>query len=138
MGAHTLVDGIQGNTAFSDGKWLGFEGDDLELTLDLGTAKRVDQIRIGFYKDEGSWIFLPQSFGFSYSLDGDIYSEVQLFNSSDISNKDGSIYEGLIKVQLPEAVQHFKIIAKNIGTCPEGHPGAGGKAWLFVDEIIIE
>jgi len=30
------------------------------------------------------------------------------------------------------------VIAKSIGTCPIGHPGAGKKAWLFVDEIIIE
>ena len=28
-------------------------------------------------------------------------------------------------------------LARNIGTCPEGHPGAGEKAWLFTDEIII-
>jgi hypothetical protein len=25
-----------------------------------------------------------------------------------------------------------------IGTCPPGHVGAGGKAWLFADEIIVD
>ena len=34
--------------------------------------------------------------------------------------------------------QYLKIKVKNIGICPGGHLGAGGKAWLFVDEIVIE
>jgi len=25
-----------------------------------------------------------------------------------------------------------------VGVCPEWHKGAGGKAWLFVDEIFVE
>jgi len=32
--------------------------------------------------------------------------------------------------------RYLKIIAQNIGVCPEWHPGAGGKAWVFVDEIV--
>ena len=31
-----------------------------------------------------------------------------------------------------------KVFAKNIGTCPPWHVGAGGKAWIFVDEITIK
>jgi len=29
-------------------------------------------------------------------------------------------------------------VAKNRGVCPAWHPGAGQKAWLFVDEIAVE
>jgi len=28
--------------------------------------------------------------------------------------------------------------AKNIKTLPDWHPGAGEKAWIFVDEVIVE
>jgi hypothetical protein len=34
--------------------------------------------------------------------------------------------------------RYVKIFAKNIGRCPAWHPGAGGKAWLFTDEIVVE
>ena len=34
--------------------------------------------------------------------------------------------------------RYVRIVARNVGTCPPWHPGAGGKAWLFVDEIIVE
>jgi len=31
-----------------------------------------------------------------------------------------------------------KVLATNFGIIPDWHLGEGGKAWLFVDEIIIE
>ena len=31
-----------------------------------------------------------------------------------------------------------KVIAKSQKVCPKWHAGAGGKTWLFADEIIIE
>jgi hexosaminidase len=34
-------------------------------------------------------------------------------------------------------VRYITIKAKNVGVCPPDHPGAGGKAWLFVDEITV-
>jgi hypothetical protein len=37
-----------------------------------------------------------------------------------------------------ENATHIRVVAKNIGTCPDWHQGAGGKAWIFADEIIIE
>lgn len=35
------------------------------------------------------------------------------------------------------AVRFVKIVVKNWGEIPVGNPGAGKKAWLFVDEIEI-
>ena len=34
--------------------------------------------------------------------------------------------------------RYIKTHAKNLGTCPVWHPGAGGKAWILVDETIVE
>ena len=30
-----------------------------------------------------------------------------------------------------------RVRAKNIGVCPAWHPGNGGAAWIFVDEIQV-
>ena len=35
------------------------------------------------------------------------------------------------------AGRFVKVVVKNQGTIPEGSPGAGNKAWLFIDEIEI-
>jgi hexosaminidase len=36
------------------------------------------------------------------------------------------------------AGRYVRVTAKTIGTCPAWHPGAGGKAWIFMDEIFVE
>ncbi len=33
---------------------------------------------------------------------------------------------------------YIRVFAKNRGVCPHWHPGAGGKAWIFADEIVVE
>ena len=34
--------------------------------------------------------------------------------------------------------RYIKVVARNVGVCPSWHSGAGDKAWLFVDEIIVQ
>jgi hexosaminidase len=36
------------------------------------------------------------------------------------------------------AARYLHVQAKNTGVCPPWHGGAGGKAWLFVDEVIVD
>ena len=44
-----------------------------------------------------------------------------------------------IEIEFPKTTARYvKIKAQNINVCPEWHKGAGGKAWLFIDEIVIE
>ena len=36
----------------------------------------------------------------------------------------------------PVKAKFVKVVAKNFGTIPEWHLGAGGKAFIFIDEIL--
>ncbi|MEI2739694.1 MAG: hypothetical protein V9F01_13045 [Chitinophagaceae bacterium] len=36
------------------------------------------------------------------------------------------------------SARYIKVVVKNYGTIPDGKPGAGNKAWLFVDEIEVK
>ena len=36
-----------------------------------------------------------------------------------------------------QMIRYVKVYAKNRGRCPPWHKGAGGKAWIFADEIEI-
>ncbi|GEM_PF-5756976 len=33
--------------------------------------------------------------------------------------------------------RYIHVVARSIKYCPEWHKGAGRKAWLFVDEIVV-
>ena len=45
---------------------------------------------------------------------------------------NGSAGQGEVR----SGIRYIRVFAKNIGTCPKGHPGYGVKAWLFTDEIM--
>jgi hexosaminidase len=50
----------------------------------------------------------------------------------------GAILEN-IKADFEEiSGRYIKVFAKNIKTIPNWHEGAGAKAWIFVDEVVIE
>jgi len=137
-GDYGLTNGIPGSENFGDGSWTGFHGDDLDAIIDFGEIKNINKISAGFFQKISSWIFLPSNVEYYVSTDGNNYELVSTI-SSDISD-DGkdTIRKDFVSDFAPIKTRYVKVIAKSIGTCPIGHPGAGKKAWLFVDEIIIE
>jgi len=137
-GALSLVDGLRGTSNHRDGKWMGFEGNDLEATIDFGKSRDIRKVTIGFIKAEKSWIFLPRSIEFSVSENGKSFRTVGLTLKNEMKRLAGEGVNNIPKEFKGLRARYLKVKATNIGLCPEGHPGAGEKAWLFADEIIIE
>jgi hexosaminidase len=48
------------------------------------------------------------------------------------------VYAVKIDPEFDTASRYFRITALSVGIRPDWHPGAGLKAWLFADEIIVE
>lgn len=136
-GVGSLVDGIRGTMNFRDGLWQGYQGTDINATVDLGEAKTISEIGAGFYQESGSWIFMPDSVEYYVSGDGTHFEKIGS-SRNDVSQKDPDpIVKDFVLKFGEREVRYFKIVAKNIGVCPSWHPGAGGKAWLFIDEIFV-
>ena len=136
-GGATLVDGERGSYDFHDGKWLGFEGLDFEAVVDLGKPMAVGEVACGFLEEQVSWIFLPARVDIAVSADGERYASVgssaeKLAPAGGPRVKD---YAAAVPNETP--VRFVRVRAASIGVCPSWHVGAGGKAWLFVDEIMI-
>ncbi|MDP3582494.1 MAG: chitobiase/beta-hexosaminidase C-terminal domain-containing protein, partial [Ignavibacteria bacterium] len=55
-GKLTLVDGVSGAANFNDGKWLGFQGTDVDVIIDLKEIKSVTKVAAGFLRDINSYI----------------------------------------------------------------------------------
>jgi hexosaminidase len=68
------------------------------------------------------------------SKDGDLFEIIQVVKKEQIADNHGKV-----KINFPtKNHQYVKVIARNNGIIEDGKPGAGSKAWLFVDEISIE
>ncbi|WP_321540065.1 family 20 glycosylhydrolase [Flavobacterium piscinae] len=133
-GSFTLVDGMKGNPSKFGRDWLGFSGKDVIATIDLEKVEPISKIKLNVLKSTGSWIYYPKEIEFMASEDGLKYISIKKFSSAEIEKLNGTIEELCKNVQ----AKYIKIIAKNLGIIPDGNPGAGANAWLFIDEISIE
>jgi hexosaminidase len=137
-GELSLVDGQKGTENYRDRAWMGFEGDDLEAIIDFGDMRKVDRITVRCLENEQSWIFLPVSVEFFISETGEHFRAAGRLLKREIEGIAEGGISNIIKEFEDMKTRFLRIRVKNIGTCPKGHQGAGEKAWLFVDEIIIE
>jgi hexosaminidase len=136
-GATTLVNGVTGRIPWLGSEWLGFLGDTLDATIDLGSVKPVSKINVDFLDDNGSWIYAPENFDVYYSVDGKEFLPFSLHGEIN-QDLEGLFHYISIADALPVQCRYLRIIATPKLKIPEGKPGEGHPAWLFVSEIEVK
>ena len=134
----TLVNGVKGSLNFWDGQWQGFKGNDLGATIDLGEIISIKSISTSFLQKINSWIFLPEFVEFAVSNDNATFQIISKIDNVVSNKKTGVIQQDFSADFSDIQAKYIQVNAKNIAICPEWHQGAGEKAWIFVDEIIVQ
>ncbi|MEL7530415.1 MAG: FN3 associated domain-containing protein [Bacteroidota bacterium] len=138
QGELSLVDLQKGTQQFRDGNWLGFEAKDLVATLDLQKSSKLRRVSVSCLEDVGAWIFYPIGLEISVSEDGKTYKKIA---SKDFPKTKETTSPSMKHFNVSfDAVEarYVKVETRNFAKIPSWHPGAGGKAWLFVDEVMVE
>jgi len=136
-GNDALIDGIAGDVDWQKGNWQGYRKD-FECVIDLGRIENISKLSANFLQDTRAWILMPAQVEFSFSLDTVRFSEKKILKS-DISDRDYKSQTHAFALTIPKQKMRFvKVKAVNYGKLPEWHQGAGGDAWIFVDEIMIK
>ena len=139
-------------TALTDGKkgvvgdyywdnWLGFNGVDMEATIELTEPMDVKTVRIGVAHKPESWVVWPKGAWVAFSKDGKTFTDWQMaeFPMFDLPDPMASLGRVEARAYVNEKnVKFLKVKVENQGVLPKWHPNAGEKAWIMVDEIIIE
>ncbi|MCB9503814.1 MAG: sulfatase-like hydrolase/transferase [Deferribacteres bacterium] len=136
-GKNAVIDGLRGTTDFQDGTWQGYEGTDFGALVDLGKVQKLRHISVGFLQNQMSWIFLPSDVQIEISLDGQNFDVIHHVSTEMQKDPKVKIQNNSIQLKAKPA-RYIRIYAKNAGVCPAWHSGAGGKTWIFVDEIVVE
>lgn len=136
-GAQSLTDATLGSLNHNDGCWLGFEGDDAEIKLDLGNEQPVREIQVAFLQNIKSWIMLPQSVLLEVAdISGTYIKEGEI--TIGISSPADTIIRKNIVFQVKKKNCRFiRIKIKNGGPLPADHLYPGEPAWLFIDELVV-
>ncbi|MGB4845278.1 MAG: beta-N-acetylhexosaminidase [Ferruginibacter sp.] len=138
--AFTLVDGIQNEKGMSkSSEFLGFKGDDLDVTIDLGKDMDISKVTLHVLKQTGSWIYLPKQVEITYIpyIDTTIITRHPPLETITVDiNTEDDINK--IEIKKEKFCRYIQVRAKNYGIIPSGKPGGGNPAWLFVDEIEVD
>ncbi|NNL83844.1 MAG: family 20 glycosylhydrolase [Winogradskyella sp.] len=128
-GAEGLVNGISGSdTRYGDKEWLGFWGEDIEITIDLGKTQMITSLQTRFYNGNGQWIYAPKEIAYKLNAEEDYVLQT-------IPQSNNKLVDITLKINQPSRYVYLKI--PNYGIIPKGKQGAGNAAWTFIDEIII-
>ena len=110
-----LLDGIRGSEIFSDGAWQGYQGQDLDIRIDIGKPTEINKITIGFLQQSYSWILMPERVQFWASEDGATYSLAkELMNTVD-PKQEGTIIRDVVAEFHNVKTRFVKVIAKDSG-----------------------
>ena len=131
-----LTNAVTG-TLKSWGNWVGIVNRDLDPVIDFGQPTAFDKVRLQYADARAAWIYPPRAIEVYRSDDGQNFT---LLAKKDIAEEqvEGGKAVG-VEIQTPQTKSRYlKVVAKTYGIIPDGQPGAGSGAWLFLDEIIVE
>lgn len=130
-GENALINGISGNNKrYGDKEWLGFSGEDIEITIKFDNPTNINTIATRFFNGNGQWIYAPKRVTVYVNDDDSAYS-------ADVSVTDDLTAKVAVKFKNTMVIS-IRLKIPSYGIIPEGKQGAGHKPWTFIDEIILE
>ncbi len=136
-GDFALIDLKRGNDNWKLGCWQGYWGEDLEAVIDLGKKQNIKKVGGNFIQEQKSWIFMPTKVEYYISNDGVNFQLLETVENDVPQKTEGSIIKTFF-TNKEFTARYIKVKAYNLGVNPSWHLSAGEKAWLFIDEVIIE
>lgn len=131
-GEFGLTNTLRGTKNFTDGHWQAWLGKDMEAVIDMGEATSIQEVSLGTLENQGPGIYFPTAVTVYVSTDGKNFKEVGTQKRAFAKNPSFDLKDFKISFE-KQSVRYVKVVATTLKTLPNG-----GKAWLFVDEILIK
>lgn len=131
-----LTNGIHGSNDYKI-QWLGWDVPRFEAVVDLGAERPIARVSATCLQVLTDWIFFPRQVTFYVSSDGTRYTQVGMEAQPEVNR---AVAVGVRDYSCPvgRTGRYVKAVVDGLGTCPPWHLGAGGKAFAFLDEIVVE
>ncbi len=137
-GATVLNDGLSGDENYRTGRWLGFQGADVDAVIDLKTAAEISRVAFNTNVAKGDWVFGATEAVVKVSDDGASFRQVA---SLDIPVQQEGDRNGVFTHELTfpaVKARYVEVIIRGSGPMPAWHGAAGRPSYVFVDEITVE
>lgn len=137
-GPTSLVDGVRGEAEWRKGKWIGIQGKNLLVEVDLKSPTAIKRVDLGCLQDSRAWILYPKSIVVwgKNELSEEWKKIGELALDRDPQLTDVVMEQFSINVQ--GNFRYIRLEAEQFGTLPPWHQGNGGESFIFVDEIVVQ
>jgi predicted alpha-1,2-mannosidase len=137
-GEQGLLDGIEGTENWRKGDWQGYQGQDFEAVIDLQKKINVSAIGARFLQDSRAWIVFPSKVEY-YVSDDNVNFKLAKTVDNTIPAQDYDVQVKSFDAAFQNTTaRYIKVKAYNFGKLPDWHQGAGGDAFIFIDEITVK
>jgi hypothetical protein len=136
-----LTNGVRGASDFKV-HWLGWEGVDFTLTLDLAKPLAAREVSLSTLSDHRSWILHPDRVACSISSDGVSFREIGT-TALEGGHQGEEIIRAFSWTEDPAGqgsfagIRYVRFRVEGSKRLPDWHPSAGGLSWVFVDEVVV-
>ncbi|GMN09971.1 DUF4838 domain-containing protein [Croceitalea sp. MTPC9] len=132
-----LTDGALGGSSFFS-NWLGYEGNNMEVVVDLGEFQEISTISIAFLQVTNHIVFFPSSVTYYGSVDNKNFKLLSKIDNPLPLQKNSKVNDiNYFDADFtPVKARYIKVKATNTKT-PYWHHAAGLPSWVFADEIIV-
>lgn len=132
LGNNTLINYEKGTLNFRDKQWVGYDTI-AKASVVLKEKKNIKSLTICYLTDVTSWIFPPSHISVVIDKNEASKKEVAIeIPKAFTLNKMGAVV-----IPIDKEIRSLTIEVSNLQAIPEWHEGAGSKAWLFMDEWIL-
>ncbi|MBP3254159.1 MAG: DUF4838 domain-containing protein [Bacteroidales bacterium] len=130
-----MTDGVKGSDDYKM-LWLGWQGKDFTLDVDLDTTVYDKQISISTLNVPKSWILHPFSVECLVSSDGKNFHSLGKQDADGYNKHNPTIKEYTFTCK--DSFRYIKFIVNATKTLPQWHPSYTQPSWVFADEITVK
>lgn len=137
---------VGGPKALTDGKvglmnyyfnWLGFQGNDMDVVVDLESEHEISEVSADFLFYPLSWIFAPKCVTCYVSANGKNWREVARKTYENEESLAECKIVGFKFTVSEQNVRYVRLKAESLRVNPEWHRGVGQPCWIFCDEVVV-
>lgn len=134
-GAQMLTNGVKGTDDYKI-NWLGWEGTDAEIVIDLAAVTEINEVTISSLSFPKSWILHPSSVKCLISNDGSNYTDAGFIESDKDSRHEPQMKNFSFNLN-HHKTRFVKFVVTGTKILPAWHAYTGNKSWMFIDEVVI-
>jgi len=138
-GPGMLVDGLFGKSSnYKTGRWMGFKNEDLIAVIDMLEPTGISKAEIRNAVVTGDWVFDASEITIASSNNDSVFTTVksEKYIDANMENRSSDVVTHTLTFD-PVTARYFRITVKP-SIIPAWHPGKGNKAFIFVDEIVLD